>query len=151
MGVSSEAELVDLELLTPVPVNDVISRINVQLPEGFKIVEGEIIPWKSPSPSAAVASSCYRIPLPTSIPEDLNQRITGFLDADKVTVSQIKKDREVEIDLRPSVLELCQVGSELQIELIKGGPLRVAAYLLGTDIETVRRYGVRKTGIVLRT
>ena len=150
MGVSSEAELVDLELLTPVPVDDVISRINVQLPEGFKIVEGEIIPWKSPSPSAAVASSRYSIPLPTSIPEDLNQRITDFLVADQITVSQIKKDREVEIDLRPSVLELCQVGSELQVELIKGGPLRVAAYLLGTDIETVRRYGVRKTGIVLK-
>ncbi|SEA61517.1 radical SAM-linked protein/radical SAM family uncharacterized protein [Desulfuromusa kysingii] len=150
MGVSSEAELVDLELLSFVPVNEVIQALNVQLPEGFKIIEGEIIPWKSPSPSAAVASSRYSVPLPETVVEDLHQRIVDFLDADQILVTQIKKERQVEVDIRPGVLELCQVGAELQIELTKGSPLRVAAYLLNSDMETIRRYGVRKTGIVLK-
>ncbi len=150
MGVSSEAELVDLELLSFVPVDKVIKSINVQLPEGFKIIEGEIIPWKAPSPSAAVASSCYRVPLPIPVAEDLKQRIIDFLDADQIVISQIKKEREVQINIRPGVLDLGLVGSELQIELIKGSPLRVAAYLLGLDIEMIRRLGVRKTGITLK-
>lgn len=150
MGVSSEAELVDLEMLSFIPVDDVIKRINVQLPEGFKIIEGEIIPWKAPSPSAAVASSCYRVPLPIPVAEDLNQRIVDFLDADQIVISQIKKEREIQVNIRPGVLDLGLVGSELQIELIKGSPLRVAAYLLGLDIETIRRFGVRKKGITLK-
>ncbi len=151
MGVSSEAELVDLELLSYVSVERVISDINVQLPEGFRITEAEIIPWKSPSPSAAVASSCYRVPLPESVPEDLRERITNFLDAEQILVARIKKGVEKQIDIRPDVLELSQIGVELQIQLIKGSPLQVAASLLKIDVEDIRRLGVRKTGIVLKT
>ncbi|MDX2495097.1 MAG: TIGR03936 family radical SAM-associated protein, partial [Desulfuromusa sp.] len=151
MGVSSEAELVDLELLSNTPVAQVINDINVQLPIGFKIIEGEIIPWKSPSPSAIVASSCYRVPLPESFPEDLPERISRFLDVDQILVSRIKKGIEKKIDIRSDVLELSQIGAELQIELIKGGPLQVAANVLGLEIEDIRRLGVRKTGIILKT
>ena len=55
MGVASEAELVDLELTRPVAVSQLISGLNVQLPEGFSVIEGAVIPWKSPSPSASAA------------------------------------------------------------------------------------------------
>ncbi|MDA3902947.1 MAG: TIGR03960 family B12-binding radical SAM protein [Desulfuromusa sp.] len=150
MGVSSEAELIDLELFRHVPVEQVIDRINVQLPDGFKIVEGEVIPWKSSSPSAAVASSCYRVPLPEPVPEDLHERISNFLNADQIIVSRLKKGLEKKIDIRPDVLELCQVGTELKIELVKGSPLQVAANLLEMEVEDIRRLGVRKTGLVLK-
>jgi radical SAM-linked protein len=150
MGVSSEAELVDLELLRHVPIELVIQELNVQLPDGFKIIEGEIIPWKSPSPSVSVASSCYRVPLPQPAPKDLTERIISFLDKDQVLISRIKKRREKQIDLRPNVLKLFQIDNELQIELIKGGPLQVAAYLFELDVEDVRRLAVKKTGIVLK-
>lgn len=151
MGVSSEAELIDLELFFHVPVDQVINDINVQLPEGFKIVEARTIPWKSPSPSASVASSYYRVPLPAPFPEDLTERIISFLDADQILVARIKKGVEKQIDIRPDVLELSWIGDELQIEVIKGSPLQVAATLLEMDIEDIRRLGVRKTGIVLKT
>ncbi|MDX2479000.1 MAG: TIGR03960 family B12-binding radical SAM protein [Desulfuromusa sp.] len=150
MGVSSEAELVDLELFCHVPVEQVIERINVQLPAGFKIVEGEEIPWRSSSPSAAVASSCYHIPLPEPAPEDLHERISNFLRADQIIVSRVKQGVEKKTDIRPDVLELCQVGTELKIEMIKGSPLRVAANLLELEVEDIRRLGVRKTGLILK-
>lgn len=150
MGVSSEAELVDLELLHSVPIEQVIADINVQLPEGFKIIEGEVIPWKSPSPSAAVSSSCYRVPLPEPPTEDLNERISNFLHAEQILISRVKQGAEKQIDLRPDVLDLCLVGTELNIELIKGSPLQVAATLLDLEVEEIRRLGVRKTGITLK-
>ena len=150
MGVSSEAELVDLELLFPVPVAKVISDLNVQLPDGFKIVEGESIPWKSPSPSAAVASSCYRVTLPVPAPEDLDKRISNFLAAEQIMISRVKKDIVKQVDIRPDVLQLSHCGGELEIELVKGSPLQVAATLLDLEVETIRRLGVRKTGITLK-
>ncbi len=150
MGVSSEAELIDLELLFSVPEKQVIEDINIQLPEGFKIVEAEIIPWKSPSPSATIASSCYRVPLSDSLSIDLSDRIRKFLAADQVMVSRIKNGIAKHIDIRPDALELSQIGAELQIKLIKGSPLQVAASLLEVEVEEIRRLGVRKTGITLK-
>ena len=150
MGVSSEAELVDLELLQPVPVSQVMEDLNVQLPEGFKIVESEVIPWKSPSPSASVASSLYRVPLPQPPPHDLLERISGFLEAESVVVTRMKKDREEQLDLRPNVLEISLVDQELELNMVKGSPLQVAAYLLTLGIEDVRRLQVRKIAISLK-
>ncbi len=151
MGVASEAELVDLELLSFVTVDQVIQVINVQLPEGFKIVEGENIPWKSPSPSAAVSSSQYCIPLAEEHQFGLSEKINVFLKADQVFISRVKKGVEKQIDIRSDVLELKQEDGELQMVLGKGSPLQVAAHLIGVDVETVRRLGVRKTGITLKT
>ena len=151
MGVSSEAELIDLELLSYVPADQVISDINVQLPEGFKIIEAKLIPWKSPSPSASVVSSCYRVPLPEQLPDDLDERIIRLLDADQIIISRLKKGVEKQIDIRPDLLELSRVGDELHIEVINGSPLQVAATLLDVGVEDIRRLGVWKTGITLKT
>ncbi len=151
MGVSSEAELIDLELLYPVPVEQIMSDINVQLPDGFKIIEGETIAWKAPSPSAAVASSSYRIPLPDAVVEGLDQRLSDFLAAEEIVVIKVKKGKEKKTDLRPDILNIIRVEDELQIELIKGSPLQVAAQLLNMDVEEIRRLGVRKTGITLKS
>jgi radical SAM-linked protein len=150
MGVASEAELIDLELIKEIPVDLLKVDLNVQLPSGFKITEGRIIPWKSPSPSASVASSRYRVPLPKKVPADLAERIINFLDADKVLVTRIKKQREEQIDLRPNVLEISRVDNELELSLVKGSPLQVAAYLFEMDIEAIRRLQVRKIGIILK-
>ncbi|MEA3545100.1 MAG: TIGR03960 family B12-binding radical SAM protein [Thermodesulfobacteriota bacterium] len=150
MGVSSETELVDLELLTHVPAEQVMKDINIQLPVGFKIVESKIIPWKSPSPSATVAASSYRVPLSQLLPAGLDERIEDFLGADQVLVSRIKKGVEKQVDIRRDVLKLILIDGELEIELIKGSPLQVAATLLEVGVEDIRRLGVKKTGIRLK-
>ncbi|MCW8860347.1 MAG: TIGR03960 family B12-binding radical SAM protein [Deltaproteobacteria bacterium] len=150
MGVSSEAELIDLELLYPIPIDQVIESLNVQLPEGFKITEGKLIPWKSPSPSASIVASCYLVPLPENIPGDLEERIHNDLSAEQVLISRIKKGREERIDIRPDLIALSLIDGKLSIELKKGSPLLVATRLLDMDVEAVRRLGVHKTGIVLK-
>ncbi len=150
MGIASEAELVDIELTRTLPISQVVSSLNVQLPEGFKIVEGSIIPWKSPSPSAAVANSRYRVPLPKPLPRELTEKLISFLEAEQVLVSRLKKGQEQQVDLRPDVLELSHIDDELEIELVKGSPLLIASWLFDMDIEEVRRLRVRKIGINLK-
>lgn len=150
MGVTSEAELVDLELVRLMPVPQLIDDLNVQLPEGFSIIEGAVVPWKSPSPSAAVATTRYRVPLPQPVPAELSERIIAFIESEQVMVTRLKKGREEQLDLRPNVLEISRLDDELELLLIKGSPLQVAAYLFETDIETVRRLRVRKIAISLK-
>lgn len=150
LGVASKAELIDLELLYPVPIVEIISAINDQLPEGFTIVGGDIIPWKSPSPSAVVASSRYLIPLPTAVPDDLPGRIAALLSASRQPVTRMKQGVPVEVDVREHLVDVVLVEDGLQIELTKGGPLLVGAWLLDLEVEQVRRLGVVKTGNKLK-
>jgi radical SAM family uncharacterized protein/radical SAM-linked protein len=147
MGVASEAELVDLELWHPLAIEQIIADLNVQLPDGFKVIKGCCIPWKSPSPSASVVSSSYSVPLPVPVPADLEQRVTDFLAAEQVLFTRLKKGREEEVDLRPDVIVLDLMDAALHIELVKGSPLQVAAFLFALGIEDVRRLGVTKTAI----
>lgn len=149
MGVESEAELVDIELFKPLAADEVARRLNAQLPEGFTIIAAEIPAADVPSPSASVAASIYRVPLPeTNL--DLGQRITDFLSSELIEVVQIKKGREKRINLRNDVAAIEVIDNELELKLIKGSPLRLASYLLALDVETVRQLGVRKTAILLK-
>ena len=150
LGVASQAELIDLELLNPVPIDKVISDINVQLPEGFKIIDGAVVPWKSPSPSAAVASSSYLVPLPEQPPDDLEQRISTLLEASQQLVTRMKKGAPLEVNVRESLVAIALSEEGLEIELTKGGPLLLAAWLLDLEVEQVRRLGVVKTGNKLK-
>lgn len=150
MGVSSEAELIDLELLYPVAIAEIINGLNAQLPEGFMITNGEVVPWKTPSPSAAVASSRYLVMLPEQIPEDLPARITRDLNAGQIIVTRNKKGREEQLDIRPDLVDLSLIDNQLSIELVKGSPLLVAARLLNLGVEDIRRLGVHKAAITLK-
>lgn len=148
MGVESEAELVDLELFEPVSPDEVMARLNAQLPDGFEIVAAEVPGSQVPSPSASVASSCYHVSLPAER-AGLPARIEAFLASERVEITQLKKGRSKQIDLRGDVLSIELGGSELELRMVKGSPLRVAAWLFESDIEAVRQLGVRKTAIEL--
>ncbi len=149
MGVASEAELIDMELHYPVPLDSLVADLNQQLPEGFRVLSAEEIPWKALSPSAAVKASHYRVPLPGIKLDPVAERISAFMAASQVLITRTKKKKVEEVDLRPDVLNMQLEDDALVLELVKGSPLLIASYVLETDVETVRRMNVRKTGIVL--
>ena len=150
MGVASETELIDMELHYALPLDTLVVGLNEQLPEGFKVLSAEEIAWKAPSPSAAVAASHYRVPLEGVDLTTLAQRMEDFMAASEVLTIRRKKKKDEEVNLRSDVLNMSIEDGELHLELVKGSPLLVASYLFQTDVETVRRMNVRKTGIVLK-
>ena len=113
------------------------------------MLSAEEIPWKALSPSAAVKASHYRVPLPGIKPDPVAERISAFMAASQVLITRTKKKKVEEVDLRPDVLNMQLEDDALVLELVKGSPLLIASYVLETDVETVRRMNVRKTGIVL--
>ncbi|PLX87567.1 MAG: B12-binding domain-containing radical SAM protein [Desulfuromonas sp.] len=147
LGVESDTELIDIELYQPPNARQLVTALNRQLPEGFSILEGKEIHWRTPSPSASVASSVYRISLPPEPPQDLDQRIERLLKAETLPLIKHKKGKEIHSDLRPDLIGLRRVENELELHLTKGSPLQITALLLETDVELVRKSGVRKTAI----
>jgi radical SAM family uncharacterized protein/radical SAM-linked protein len=149
-GVESEAEIIDLELDRPLTAREVVEGLNRQLPEGFRVLEGASLPWKTPSPSASIERTLYRVELPASAPADLAARLESFLAAPEVPGQREKGGKTVNLDLRRDVLDLRLEDGALWMTLAKGSPVVLAAHLLGLGIGEARGLRVRKTAVVLR-
>ena len=149
LGVSSEAELIDLDLSEAREPAEVLVELNRELPAGITVLAAQAIDRRAPSAAAALATATYRVPLPAATPADLPARRQALLAAESVVVERLKKGRPIIIDLRPWVAGVELDGDALWLTLKSGSPLPVAAHLLGLPIEAVRALGVCKTAVTL--
>jgi hypothetical protein len=76
--------------------------------------------------------------------------LTAFLEQETVLGTRMKKDRPVEINLRPWVHNLKRQGNLLWMDMHCGSPLFLAAFLLDKDVEEVRSLGICKTAVELK-
>jgi len=151
-GVASDAEIIDLELNSLLPAKEAVDRLNAQLPEGFVILEGCELHWKSPSPSVSIMEVVYDIELPKTTDNELGTRIAAFLAADEVTVQRDKgKGKTVPVELRRDVVGLQMTAAGLRLTMRKGSPTMVASHLLQMSAEQVRTLNIRKTDVTLAT
>lgn len=149
LGVSSEAELIDLDLAAPCAADAAMATLNHELPAGIAVLAAQPISRRAPSAAASLATAAYRVPLPATVATGLPARMTAFLAAESVMVERMKKGRPITIDLRPWVVALKADPDSLWLTLKSGSPLPVAAHLLGLPIEDVRALGVCKTAVTL--
>ncbi len=150
LGVSSEAELIDLELSEPCNTQEALARLNRELPEGVVVVAATIWPRKGESPANSIFTATFKVPLPDDADARLDQQLKAFLDQENVITTRMKKDRPVEVDLRPWVHDLKRQDNLLWMEMYCGSPLFLAAYLLNKDVEEVRSIGICKTSVELK-
>jgi len=150
LGVSSEAELVDLDLNAPYAAETALTALNRELPAGIEVLAAQPVGRGEPSAAVSLATALYRVPLPAACPTDLPARLVAFLEAHSVVVERRKKGQALAIDLRPWVAALHLAAGALWLTLQRGSPLPVAAYLFGLSVEEVRALGVCKTAITLR-
>jgi radical SAM family uncharacterized protein/radical SAM-linked protein len=147
-GVESDAEIIDLELFRPISAEEAVTALNQQLPEGFRVLEGAVVDWKTASPSVCITESVYLLQLPETPQADLPLRIAAFLEAETVTTTRDKGNgRTIEVDLRPGVKNLELEDGALRMTLSKGSPTLLAGHLLGLSQHEVRRLRVRKIGV----
>ena len=150
LGVSSKAELVDLEMSAPVRPEEVMPSLNQELPEGVSVVAATEWPRKADAPANSIVYATYEVPLSSDMEHDLAPRVEEFLKQEEVMATRTKKKRQEEINIRPWVHELSLQGGALVMEMHNGSPLFLAAYLLENDIESVRTMGICKTAINLK-
>jgi radical SAM family uncharacterized protein/radical SAM-linked protein len=150
LGISSETELIDLALTTPCQPQDTLERLNRELPEGVRVLKAEIWPRKGDAPANSILTMTYRVPLPEDMGDGLEARLADFLEHDSVMTTRKKKNRAVEIDLRPWVSDLHRQDNLLWMKMHSGSALFLAAYLLEKNVEEVRTMGIYKTAIELK-
>lgn len=88
VGVSADIEYMDMELEEPIPVQEVIDRMNRTSPNGFAVLDGKYVDAKATKLMAAANYAVYDLMGPlqgTTTQEALSAQLNAFNEARDVT------------------------------------------------------------------
>ncbi|MCQ2554011.1 MAG: TIGR03936 family radical SAM-associated protein [Clostridia bacterium] len=117
LGYESTCELVEIDTLEPYDPADLISRLNLALPEGIKFIDCIETERKNQSTSCNTVSAEYDV---ISICNDIEKlNITDFLNRDSVII--LKRDKKtkkmVEKDVKELVLDIHKEADTLKLKV----------------------------------
>lgn len=129
VGMASQEEFFDIEVTREMTVHNLPDLLNRYLPAGLKILSAEEITLKKLPLLAKLATKKFLISFctPTSQqmpkPEDIRCCIDAFFAAKEFFVSSLKKNKFIQINIRPMIQKLAlQQDGTLAMELQPSGP-----------------------------
>jgi radical SAM-linked protein len=113
VGVAGKDEVLELELLTPIPPDILVERLGKQLPKEIHILSGEAIPC---SQKSLVRDVLYEVVFKdASILKTL--KISEFLQQTSIIVIRTKDGDQKPFDIRPSIQEITVKPNSLILSL----------------------------------
>jgi radical SAM-linked protein len=117
LGVTSNAEYVDLKLAEQMDVREIEELLNSSLPEGIRILEGMKLGDSHKSAMSLVTHARYLIKMHIEdlAAGELNKSIEAFISREhiKIMKEQPKKDFELkEVDIKPMIVNMELIESE---------------------------------------
>ncbi len=150
VGIESLAEFVDIEIEGYMRPDEIVIRLNAQLPQGLRVSDCWGIPLKSGPVSDSIRKIKYlvsansQIKTPLSKVNDVKEAVSSFLSKENFFLFQRKKGRTQEVDLRAMVDDLTfknDLSLEISIRSGMAGDLRsfeVVRHILGLGSEEVK-------------
>lgn len=147
VGVTSDGEYFDIELVEEIDMNAAVERMNQVMVEGMEIVNMvPISDEKKRTGMTIVAAADYLSTLRKgSFPEDWKEKADEFIAQDKICIVKATKKSEKEVDIKPmiykfgvqddSIYMMVATGSveNLKPELV----MQAFGQYLGLDLENV--------------
>jgi radical SAM-linked protein len=108
VGLVSEAEWADVELVERLEVSDFAQRLAEELPDGLQLLEAQEVALNAPSLMSSLRESVYEIANSELQGSNckLEERITGLLAATELWVERKTKHGPKRIDIRPLIHDL---------------------------------------------
>jgi radical SAM-linked protein len=111
---ASSAEYIDLEFTEALAPDETAARLGDALPEGFTILAAQVMAEKGVSLQAAIVAAEYVVVAEDAsgrFPPSLADEVAGALAASSLPTTVRKKGEDIDLDLRPGVLDACVVDS----------------------------------------
>ncbi|MGE5329378.1 MAG: TIGR03936 family radical SAM-associated protein [Deltaproteobacteria bacterium] len=111
VGVTSDSELVDLEMDEKIKPEEFKERMNSNMPEGFRIIEAGYIDSKE-SLMSSINVASYKVWTNFGIEiskDNLRKNIDVFLKKDSIRVEKESKGKIKDIDIRADIFELALI------------------------------------------
>lgn len=155
IGITSDAEYLDIELSEPVAAADAIRQLNSVMVEGIEVVGFvRIADDKKSSGMTIVAAAGYEVTFPKTfrtsddiiqIPEPWKVRADSFMEQEQIVVWKKTKRSEKEVDIKPMIYDFTVNKSSIYLLLATGSEqnlkpdLVMETYVsyLGLDIEKI--------------
>ncbi len=104
LGITSECEVLDVSLRTPIALEGVVEQLLAVSPNGLKIYTINEVPVDNPSLQQLVSRAKYRVILKDDVDyTTIQQKIDALLAADRIIKEYMRKRRKNYIDLRPLI------------------------------------------------
>ncbi|MDT8395048.1 MAG: TIGR03960 family B12-binding radical SAM protein [bacterium] len=143
------AEWLDLELNLAMPSDELMEKVNLQLPDGVRILAA----WKTSLDGAALNGRVRSMEYTAGLPEPadgLEKLVSRFMEQDIIEVVRVRKGKEKTVDLKEFILSMeatddrsLKFSLALKGEAGSARPAEVLGALLG--LEEDEMHGVRLT------
>jgi radical SAM-linked protein len=152
VGVESTSEYLDLETTRNVEPQEIKKALERVLPEEIGILESRLISLKASSLSGSIGRYVYEVKVLAFFADNLEERVRSFLSQPSLIVVKEGKQRE----LRPCIESISvtsgQIPASLEMALIDLEQCKprfqdVLAQLFGVEVEQIREFRVRRTGM----
>ncbi|MBI3585299.1 MAG: TIGR03960 family B12-binding radical SAM protein [Nitrospinae bacterium] len=161
VGIESSWEYFDAELNGNLKIDEIINKLNTELPSGLKAISAEFIPHGTRSISDITNRVKFLISLQSALysQQSAEERFKDFFLQDRVIIDRIRKDGVKKIDIKPLIESIKIIGHErelLKIEMVFNvlngtllQPIEVLQNLLSPNIGTSVLL-MEKTGVEWR-
>jgi radical SAM-linked protein len=112
LGVTSEAELMDIYIMQPASASSITARLKTQLPTGLDILQAFVIPLQLPSLQAQVRFAEYVVRVPVASPEKVGHAIGALLALDSLPWQHQRDTGTKSYDLRRLIDDIRLLGSD---------------------------------------
>lgn len=124
VGVTSEAEYMDLKLTEDVHPEVIKVAVNAVAPPGITILEGVVLDQKEPKAMAALAAAKYQVRQIS--PQITETMVQGLLDQGQAIVQKKNKKGKInDFDIRPGIHELTLNGDQITMLIATGSQLNI--------------------------
>lgn len=116
LGYTSECEMMDIVLLDETPCDEIVSRLNEKMPEGFVVMKA----YENGTKVGEIGSALYRITweYDNGIPEGLEEKVKALFDKKPLMLTKKSKSGEKEVDLTDFIksITVARDGEDIVID-----------------------------------
>lgn len=105
VGVTSEGEYVDIEVLSTESSETMLKRINAVAVDGLQILSYVKLPDGAKTAMSMVAAADYRVTFHHPVSPQIKEQFADFLSRDSIVVTKKTKKSEMELDIRPLIYQ----------------------------------------------
>lgn len=116
LGLTSEGEYVDIEVLSTASSEEMLAKINAAMPEGLWALSYVKLPDQAKTAMSMIAAADYEVHFAVPISEEVKQQFQAFLSQKSILVTKKTKKKEMEVDIRPLIYETAFQESKAKVE-----------------------------------
>jgi radical SAM-linked protein len=118
LGVTSEAELMDIYIVQPLSASSLTGRLKLQLPNGLDIIQAFVIPLQLPSLQAQIRFADYVVRVSSASQRELDKAIRALLALDTLPWQHQRDTGTKCYDLRPLINDIKLLAYETGVASI---------------------------------